>query len=36
MGMVCLLGINFDDFFLYVLCCNDICSFIWIGVEYIN
>lgn len=36
MGMVCPAGTNPDDSPLYVLCCNDTCSFTWTGAEHIN
>ncbi|MBZ3874097.1 E3 ubiquitin-protein ligase UBR5 [Sciurus carolinensis] len=36
MGMVCPSGTNPDDSPLYVLCCNDTCSFTWTGAEHIN
>ncbi|ETE73905.1 E3 ubiquitin-protein ligase UBR5, partial [Ophiophagus hannah] len=36
MGMVCPTGTNPDDSPLYVLCCNDTCSFTWTGAEHIN
>ncbi|XP_051791686.1 E3 ubiquitin-protein ligase UBR5 isoform X2 [Erpetoichthys calabaricus] len=36
MEMVCPSGTNPDDSPLYVLCCNDTCSFTWTGAEHIN
>lgn len=36
MEMICPLGTNPDDSPLYVLCCNDTCSFTWTGAEHIN
>lgn len=36
MQMVCPSGTNPDDSPLYVLCCNDTCSFTWTGAEHIN
>ncbi|XP_043921583.1 E3 ubiquitin-protein ligase UBR5 [Protopterus annectens] len=36
MSMVCPPGTNPDDSPLYVLCCNDTCSFTWTGAEHIN
>ncbi|XP_041422518.1 E3 ubiquitin-protein ligase UBR5 isoform X11 [Xenopus laevis] len=35
-GMICPPGTNSDDSPLYVLCCNDTCSFTWTGAEHIN
>ncbi|XP_053571897.1 E3 ubiquitin-protein ligase UBR5 [Bombina bombina] len=35
-GMVCPPSTNADDSPLYVLCCNDTCSFTWTGAEHIN
>ncbi|XP_041104638.1 E3 ubiquitin-protein ligase UBR5 isoform X2 [Polyodon spathula] len=34
--MICPPGTNPDDSPLYVLCCNDTCSFTWTGAEHIN
>ncbi|KAK1896054.1 E3 ubiquitin-protein ligase UBR5 [Dissostichus eleginoides] len=34
--MICPSGTNPDDSPLYVLCCNDTCSFTWTGAEHIN
>ncbi|XP_021322306.1 E3 ubiquitin-protein ligase UBR5 isoform X24 [Danio rerio] len=36
MEMICPSGTNPDDSPLYVLCCNDTCSFTWTGAEHIN
>uniref|UniRef100_A0A8C7NHJ9 E3 ubiquitin-protein ligase UBR5 n=1 Tax=Oncorhynchus mykiss TaxID=8022 RepID=A0A8C7NHJ9_ONCMY len=36
MEMICPTGTNPDDSPLYVLCCNDTCSFTWTGAEHIN
>ncbi|KAJ8386320.1 hypothetical protein AAFF_G00175160 [Aldrovandia affinis] len=36
MEMICPAGTNPDDSPLYVLCCNDTCSFTWTGAEHIN
>nr|XP_055067526.1 E3 ubiquitin-protein ligase UBR5 isoform X8 [Misgurnus anguillicaudatus] len=36
MEMICPPGTNPDDSPLYVLCCNDTCSFTWTGAEHIN
>uniref|UniRef100_UPI00358E0F24 E3 ubiquitin-protein ligase UBR5-like isoform X5 n=1 Tax=Myxine glutinosa TaxID=7769 RepID=UPI00358E0F24 len=36
MSMICPVGTNPDDSPLYVLCCNDTCSFTWTGAEHIN
>uniref|UniRef100_S4RBH7 Ubiquitin protein ligase E3 component n-recognin 5 n=1 Tax=Petromyzon marinus TaxID=7757 RepID=S4RBH7_PETMA len=36
MSMICPTGTNPDDSPLYVLCCNDTCSFTWTGAEHIN
>ena len=36
MEMMCPSGTNPDDSPLYVLCCNDTCSFTWTGAEHIN
>uniref|UniRef100_UPI00398F2B03 E3 ubiquitin-protein ligase UBR5 isoform X3 n=1 Tax=Pristiophorus japonicus TaxID=55135 RepID=UPI00398F2B03 len=36
MSMICPPGTNPDDSPLYVLCCNDTCSFTWTGAEHIN
>lgn len=36
MEMICPMGTNPDDSPLYVLCCNDTCSFTWTGAEHIN
>ncbi|XP_069477553.1 E3 ubiquitin-protein ligase UBR5 isoform X1 [Ambystoma mexicanum] len=36
LGMVCPPTTNPDDSPLYVLCCNDTCSFTWTGAEHIN
>ncbi|XP_063307255.1 E3 ubiquitin-protein ligase UBR5 isoform X2 [Pelobates fuscus] len=35
-GMICPPGTNADDSPLYVLCCNDTCSFTWTGADHIN
>ncbi|XP_072269341.1 E3 ubiquitin-protein ligase UBR5 [Pyxicephalus adspersus] len=35
-AMICPPGTNADDSPLYVLCCNDTCSFTWTGAEHIN
>ncbi|MBN3274321.1 UBR5 ligase, partial [Polyodon spathula] len=34
--VICPPGTNPDDSPLYVLCCNDTCSFTWTGAEHIN
>ncbi|XP_052003606.1 E3 ubiquitin-protein ligase UBR5 isoform X6 [Xyrauchen texanus] len=36
MEMICPSGTNPDDSPLYILCCNDTCSFTWTGAEHIN